>query len=66
MAGMKPLREREHARNEAMALTIVFCVLVEGLGLLAALRSAFWPGPVSLWMARPVYRRLLRAKLKPG
>jgi hypothetical protein len=68
-------RERERARNTALAQTILACLVAEGLGLFvfrqfsadlleAALRSAIWLGPLSLWIARPIYRRLLRSKLK--
>jgi len=58
-----------------MVITVLACLLIEALALLAflqfsgslmeaALRSAFWLGPLSLWIAPPLYRRLLRAKLK--
>jgi len=69
---MKSHRNLEHARNVALAQTALLCLLAEGVALLvfrqfsdglleAALRSAFWIGPFSVWAARPLYRRLWRA-----
>lgn len=74
---MKSRREREHARNEALAQAVLVCLVIEGLALLvfnqfsdslmeATLRSALWLGPISFWIARAFYRRRLRAKLKSG
>jgi len=72
---MKSRRDIEHARNLALGQTVLICLLAEGLAVLAfrqfsdglleaTLRSAFWLGPLSLWLAPPLHRRLWRANRK--
>jgi hypothetical protein len=64
--------DREHAKNVALGQTVLACLVLEGLAVLvlsqfsgslleAALRSMFVLGPVTPWIARPLYRDLRRA-----
>lgn len=64
--------EIERARSRARLQAVLICALLEGMAVLtvrpftggygeAAIMSALWLGPLSLWVGPPLYRWLLRA-----